>query len=114
MLRLRGWLRGRLERRLGAPRIPLALERLAAAGFAPGAVLDVGAFHGEFAALCERLWPRSSIVCVEPLPEAAARLRALAAGRPGWTVVEAAAGAAPRWLPRTANPAPRCARSTTS
>jgi len=39
-------------------------------------VVDVGAHHGQFALLALELFPRSSILCVEPLPGALDRLRA--------------------------------------
>ena len=56
-------------------------------------VVDVGAHHGQFALLALEIFPRSTILCVEPLGDAAARLRATveAAGRV--TVLEAAAAA---------------------
>lgn len=38
-------------------------------------VVDVGAHHGQFALLALELFPRSSLLCVEPLPAALERLR---------------------------------------
>jgi FkbM family methyltransferase len=39
-------------------------------------VVDVGAHHGQFALLALELFPRSRILCVEPLPDGLQRLRA--------------------------------------
>lgn len=40
-------------------------------------VVDVGAHHGQFALLARELFPHSTIFCIEPLPDAVNRLRAV-------------------------------------
>lgn len=40
-----------------------------------GTIIDVGAHHGQFALLARERYPAADIVCVEPLPDAVARLR---------------------------------------
>jgi FkbM family methyltransferase len=57
-------------------------------------VVDVGAHHGQFALLALELFPRSSILCVEPLPDALHRLRAATAEADGRVTVLGAAAAA--------------------
>lgn len=56
-------------------------------------VVDVGAHHGQFALLARELFPRSSILCVEPLPEALDRLRATLEADGRVTFLTAAAAA---------------------
>lgn len=56
-------------------------------------VVDVGAHHGQFALLARELFPRSCILCVEPLPESRDRLRAALGGDSRITVLGAAAAA---------------------
>lgn len=76
---LRRRLRAALERRLGLPTIPIALDRLKRLGFEPGLVFDVGAYRGDFARLALGLWPSATVACFEPLPHRVAELRAVAA-----------------------------------
>jgi FkbM family methyltransferase len=45
-------------------------------------VVDVGANVGQFALVARHLWPRAQILSFEPLPQAAAQLRAVFAGDP--------------------------------
>lgn len=40
-------------------------------------IVDVGAHHGQFSLLARALYPSAELICVEPLPEALARLRAV-------------------------------------
>lgn len=75
LARLRSRIRDRIATRLGVPEIPRTLARLAAQGFRPATILDVGAYRGDFAALCRQLWPSARIACVEPLQARAAELR---------------------------------------
>jgi len=56
-------------------------------------IIDVGAHHGQFALLALEMFPRSTIWCVEPLPDAAARLRATVEPAGRVTVLESAAAA---------------------
>lgn len=56
-------------------------------------VIDVGAHHGQFALLALELFPRSSILCVEPLPDALERLRTTVEADGRVTILAAAAAA---------------------
>lgn len=38
-------------------------------------IIDVGAHHGQFALLAREMYPEAEVICVEPLPDAVARLR---------------------------------------
>lgn len=69
--RLRDW----LDRRLQVPRIDYALERLRASDFSPATIFDVGAYQGDFAQTCLRIWPVSQLVCFEVQPLSLRRLR---------------------------------------
>lgn len=51
------------------PQITFALERLAVVGFRPAQIFDIGAYKGEFALECLRLWPGAKIACFEALEE---------------------------------------------
>jgi FkbM family methyltransferase len=66
---IRSYIRSRLARRLQVPQIPFALERLAAIGYRPSQIFDIGAYKGEFALECLRLWPNTKIACFEALEE---------------------------------------------
>jgi FkbM family methyltransferase len=55
-----------LKKRLGVPSIAQGMERLSAVGFRPELIFDVGAYHGDFAKMCHKLWPEAKIVCFEP------------------------------------------------
>lgn len=56
-------------------------------------VIDVGAHHGQFALLALELFPRSNILCIEPLPGALKRLRATIEADGRVTILGAAAAA---------------------
>lgn len=75
---LRNAARTRLARRLDVPEIPIALERLKKSGFSPASVFDVGAYQGDFAALCFQLWPETSVTCFEVLPQPSKNILKLA------------------------------------
>lgn len=55
-----------LAKKLGVPEIAFALERLLKIGFYPKQIFDVGAYKGDFALECLRVWPNSKIACFEP------------------------------------------------
>lgn len=55
-----------------------ALLQLQRRGFEPRGVLDVGAYHGEFAMFARQMFPRASILMVEPQQRPQEFLRALA------------------------------------
>ena len=65
---LRHKIRHILARKLQVPEIPLSLERLKSKGFNPTLIFDVGAYRGDFARECLRVWPSVEIACFEPLP----------------------------------------------
>ncbi len=67
-----------LVRRLGVPDIPLALERLSGVGFQPNQVFDVGAYKGDFAQYCLRIWPNAKVNCFEALEDKVNQLQQLA------------------------------------
>jgi FkbM family methyltransferase len=71
-------LRQYLETKLGVPTIPSALERLYAAGFQPKQIFDVGAYQGDFARSCLKVWSTSKLACFEVLEHQVAQLQALA------------------------------------
>lgn len=50
---------------------------IAASGVRPRTVIDVGANIGQFSAAALARWPSANLIVFEPLPEAAAKLRAL-------------------------------------
>jgi hypothetical protein len=64
--KIRAGVRQMLARRLGVPDILPALERLAANGFTPGLIFDVGAFRGDFALMALRIRPSARVACFEP------------------------------------------------
>ena len=67
-----------LARKLQAPEIPFALERLARNGFRPGMIFDVGAYQGDFAKLCLKIWPSSKVSCFEAQEHKVRELKELA------------------------------------
>lgn len=66
-----------------------ALRGLAARGYRPQVVYDIGAADGGWTRMALRHWPASRFVCFEPLAERQAALVALAAERPGQVEVRA-------------------------
>src|SRR5258707_5011785 len=53
----------------------VALEQLRRNGFRPSYAIDVGAFTGDWAAMCRRRFPEASVLMIEPGPERVAALR---------------------------------------
>lgn len=84
--RIKRAVRHRLARRLGVPEIPLALERLRTNEFTPEHIFDVGAYSGDFARLCRKVWPSAKLTCFEVLPHRVLELRSWCA-RDGMAVV---------------------------
>lgn len=80
-------LRDALARRLRVPSIPSCLEQLRAKGLHPRHIIDVGAYRGDFARDCLRVWPEARITCFEPQPHMQAALGALAGQYPGQMAV---------------------------
>jgi FkbM family methyltransferase len=60
------------------PNIPHAFSILAAQGFAPACIYDIGANQGDFVRQCLEYWPQAHFVCFEPLQGQVAELRAMA------------------------------------
>lgn len=61
-----------------APNMHLGLERLKARGFAPGCIVDVGAFEGEWSRMARSLWPDATLHICEGNAEKQAALDATA------------------------------------
>lgn len=55
-----------------------ALLQLQLRGFQPRGMLDIGAYHGEFALLARQIFPDTSVLMVEPQPQKLAYLETLA------------------------------------
>lgn len=63
---------GDVKRMIASDKIPDAfksLERMKKLGFTPRSVFDVGAYQGDFTAMCLDLWPDCEIHSFEALPE---------------------------------------------
>src|SRR5271170_5907365 len=71
-----------LRKWLGVPDLEVALGRLRAVGFRPKCIVDVGAFVGDWTLLSRQFFPEARVIMVEPQPDRAATLRALAARLP--------------------------------
>jgi len=87
--RIRRW----VKRSAGVPSTEAALWRLKSLGFDPATVIDVGANVGEWTRMCKRLWPKASVLMIEPLPECEATLARLASELPGVRYQRALLGA---------------------
>jgi FkbM family methyltransferase len=77
----------------GVPSTEAALRHLKGRGFDPATVIDVGANVGEWTRMCKRLWPKASVLMIEPLPECEAPLARLASELPGVRYQRALLGA---------------------
>ncbi|MEH2348520.1 MAG: FkbM family methyltransferase [Nostoc sp.] len=75
---LRKKIRQYLSRKLQAPEITNALERLAKLGFKPTQIFDIGAYQGDFTNLCIKYFPKSRVACFEVLEHRVQQLRQLA------------------------------------
>lgn len=73
--RVMSHLRGLLSRHSTAYGLHLLHER----GFRPAGVLDIGAYHGEFAVMARQFWPEAAVLMVEPQPQKRDVLVAVAA-----------------------------------
>ncbi len=94
MNRFKRILRQYLVRRLGAPDFADSLERLKANGLSPATIFDVGAYRGEFALMCRRVWPGAEIACFEVLEDRVAGLERVARETGGLRVFPTLLGAA--------------------
>lgn len=81
------------EHRIG---MDTCLQSLAARGFAPRTIFDVGAAAGDWSRLARTVWPQVEIVLFEPLPigDREASLAELTSGQPKAQLVEAGVGRA--------------------
>jgi FkbM family methyltransferase len=70
-----------------------AYRRLAASGYAPASIIDVGAHDGNWTRLARRIFPDASILMIEPLSSKAESLRALADSLERTSFVDALLGA---------------------
>jgi FkbM family methyltransferase len=70
----RARVRRALIKRLNAPDMLMALERLAAQRFSPDLIFDIGANRGDFAQLALAVWPSARVACFEPLRHATAQI----------------------------------------
>lgn len=76
LAKLKGIIRQRITRHYDVPAVPLALERLSRRSFVPAHIFDVGAYSGEFAKVCRRIWPHARLTCFEVLPRRVEELEA--------------------------------------
>jgi len=90
---LKSLIRDRLAERFDLPTIPAALQRLARNGLTPESIFDVGAYHGDFAAMALAVWPAARIACFEPLPAGRARIAELQRRFPAIDIHPALVGA---------------------
>jgi FkbM family methyltransferase len=67
-----------LARKFDVPSIPFALERLASKGWKPSRIFDVGAYQGDFAQSCLKVWHNCEIACFEVLEHRVNQLDQLA------------------------------------
>jgi FkbM family methyltransferase len=51
---------------LGCCDVKWSLEQMKRFGFSPLRILDVGAFQGDWARMCSRVFPEAHITCIEP------------------------------------------------
>jgi len=82
-----------LKKRLGVPSIPRRMERLSANGFKPDLIFDVGAYQGDFAKICNQIWPKAKIACFEAQENKIPVLQEFAACIPSLTVYQTLLGA---------------------
>jgi FkbM family methyltransferase len=80
---------------LGIPDLEVALDRLRGAGFRPRFIVDVGAFIGDWTVMARRLFPEARVLMVEPQPNRAPALQAVAARLPDVRFASALLGATP-------------------
>lgn len=71
-----------LVRRLDAPDMTTALERLRELGVSPSMVFDVGAFRGDFALMSLAIWPGTRVACFEPLSKGVTQIEQLRQSHP--------------------------------
>jgi FkbM family methyltransferase len=90
--RLKQWVKGRA----GVRSVETSLCALKARGYSPRTVIDVGAYRGEWAVLCQKIYPASRILMIEPLEERKHELQGLRKNNPNLAYRQALLGSAPR------------------
>jgi FkbM family methyltransferase len=93
LAKLKGIIRQLVTRHYDVPEVPLALERLLRSNFVPAHVFDVGAYSGEFAKTCRRIWPHARLTCFEVLPHRVEELNAWCAADGNAAVIQSLLGA---------------------
>jgi len=68
----------KLEKWANANAMELALRRIRDRGYLPSAVIDVGAYHGEWTQLAKRVWPDAPVLMMEAQEEKMDILRGVA------------------------------------
>lgn len=82
-----------LKSRLGVPSMRWSLENLYRCGFRPNVVYDVGAYEGEWSLLTHGIFPRASLLMIEPQESKRPVLEAMARRKPSvYTYVRALCG----------------------
>jgi FkbM family methyltransferase len=61
------------------PSMAVALESLAARGFDPRIIVDVGAYEGWWSEMAHMVWPNSRVIMIEPNPAKREKLAVMAA-----------------------------------
>jgi len=92
-LSIKARVRQYLTRQLRVPEIPVALERPANLSFQPNQIFDVGAYQGEFAQCCLRIWPKTRVACFEALEHKVTQLQLIASCNPAIQVFPGLLGA---------------------
>ncbi len=93
LAKLKGIIRHHITRHYDVPEVPLALERLLRRNFVPAHIFDVGAYSGEFAKMCRRIWPGARLTCFEVLPHRVEELNAWCAADGNAEVIQSLLGA---------------------
>ncbi len=93
LAKLKGIIRRQITRHYDVPEVPLALERLLRRKFVPAHIFDVGAYSGEFAKLCRRIWPQAKLTCFEVLPHRVEELQAWCARDGNAEIIQCLLGA---------------------
>ena len=88
--------RRRIGVHFGVPDVCWSLQLLSSLGFSPSNVLDIGAFHGNWARACLSVFPNAGITCIEPQNEPQKSLYALASGNPKLQIIQTLLGAKKR------------------
>ena len=89
-------LKRRIKSQLGVPSLEGSLNLLRANGFHPRLVLDIGAYTGEWTALCQQIWPQAAVLMIEAHPERARLLEKKAASWSRVKARQALLGSAPK------------------